>query len=246
MARVDRADIMDRFRNEFVRPAYGDAVVPLGLEHALLEIAGQEEQEGQADAEQYAQAQAQVEDDGEDAENREGIGNHADDAGIEEVFQGIDIVDEERCDSAGFMADEIRCRQFVETLAHGRAQAVGDFLAEDGNQRLFEGVDEAAAGIEGKVENACRQQGIGAERAADQAVDDVLQDEGRRDAHGDGRDDGCDEDHQEQAVLFQGLPENITHGGHLPGHAAGHRDSGRPDRMHIELRAWRRCWSRPR
>ena len=237
---------MDRFRNEFVRPAYGNAVVPLGLEHALLEIAGQEEQEGQADAEQYAQAQAQVEDDGEDAENRKGIGNHADDAGIEEVFQGIDVVDENRRDGAGFMADEVRRRQFVETLAHGRAQAVGDFLAEDGDQRLLEGIDEAAAGIEGKVENACRQQGIGAERAADQAVDDVLQDEGRRDAHGDGRDDGCDEDHQEQAVLFQGLPENITHGGHLPGHAAGHRDSGRPDRMHIELRAWRRCWSRPR
>lgn len=55
---------------------------------------------------------------------------------------------------------------------------MGDFLAEDGDQRLLEGIDEAAAGIEGKVEDACRQQGIGAERAADQAVDDVLQDEG--------------------------------------------------------------------
>lgn len=119
LARVNRADIMDRFRNEFVRPAYGDAVVPLGLEHALLEIAGQDKQEGQADTEQYAQAQTQVEDDDEDAENREGIGNHADDAGIEEVFQGIDVVDEERCDSAGFMADEVRRRQFVEALAHG-------------------------------------------------------------------------------------------------------------------------------
>jgi hypothetical protein len=42
LARVDRADIADRFRDELVRPAHGDAVVPLGLEHALLEVAGQE------------------------------------------------------------------------------------------------------------------------------------------------------------------------------------------------------------
>jgi hypothetical protein len=89
---------------------------------------------------------------------------------------------------------------------------VSDFLAEDGDQCLFEGIDEAAAGIEGEIEDARCQQGVGRKRAADQAVDDVLQDEGRRDAHGDGCDDGCDKDCEEQAVLFQGLPKDVTHG----------------------------------
>lgn len=60
-----------------------------------------------------------MEDDGEDTENREGIGNHADDAGIEEVFQGIDVVDEKRCDGTGFMADKVGGRQVIETMAHG-------------------------------------------------------------------------------------------------------------------------------
>lgn len=192
---MDRADIADRFRNELVRPADGNAVVPLGLEHALLEIAGQEKEQGQADTEQDAQARAQVEDDGEDAENGEGIGNHADDAGIEEVLQRVDVVDEERRDGAGFVTDEIRCRQVAEALAHGRTQTMGNLLAKDGNQCFLQGVDEAAAGIEGEIEEACRQQGIGAERAADQAVDDVLQDEGRRDAHGDRGGNGQYQDH---------------------------------------------------
>lgn len=83
---MNRADIADCFRDELIRPADGNAVVPLGLEHAFLEIAGQEKEQGQADTEKDSQARAQVEDDGKDAENREGIGNHADDAGIEEVF----------------------------------------------------------------------------------------------------------------------------------------------------------------
>lgn len=65
---MDRADIADRFRNELVRPADGDTIIPLGLEHALLEIASQEKEQGQADTEQDAQARAQMEDDGEDAE----------------------------------------------------------------------------------------------------------------------------------------------------------------------------------
>lgn len=78
---------------------------------------------------------------------------------------------------------------------------MGDFLAEDGNQRFLEGIDEAAAGIEGKVDSAGYEQWIGTERAADQTVNDVLQDEGRRDAYGDGRDDSQYEDEQEQAVL---------------------------------------------
>jgi hypothetical protein len=60
-----------------------------------------------------------VEDDGEDAENGEGVGNHADDAGVKEVLQGIDVVDKERCDGTGFMADEVRRRQLAEALAHG-------------------------------------------------------------------------------------------------------------------------------
>lgn len=192
---MDRADIADCFRNELVRPADGDTIIPLGLEHALLEIASQEKEQGQADTEQDAQTRAQVEDDGEDAENGEGIGNHADDAGIEEILQRVDVVDEERRDGAGFVADEIRCRQVAEALAHGRTQAVRDFLTEDGNQCFLQGVDEAAAGIEGEIEEACRQQGIGAERAADQAVDDVLQDEGRRDAHGDRDGNGQYQDH---------------------------------------------------
>lgn len=35
---------------------------------------------------------------------------------------------------------------------------MGDFLAEDGNQRFLEGIDEAAAGIEGKVDSAGYEQ----------------------------------------------------------------------------------------
>ena len=98
-----------------------------------------------------------MEDDDEDAEDGQDVGNHADDAGVEQIFQGIDVVDEEGRDGARFVADKIRCRQDVETAAHGRAQAVGDLLAEDGDQRFFQGVDEAAAGVYGKIDDACRQ-----------------------------------------------------------------------------------------
>ena len=98
-----------------------------------------------------------MEDDDEDAEDGQDVGNHADDAGVKEVFQGIDVVDEEGRNGSRFMADEIRSRQDAEPLAHGRAQAVGNLLAEDGNQRFFQGVDEAAAGVYGKIDDACRQ-----------------------------------------------------------------------------------------
>lgn len=76
-----------------------------------------------------------------------------------------------------------------------------DFLAEYGNQRFFEGIDETTSGIEGEIEYTGCHQGVGAESAADKAVNDILQDERRCNAHGDGCDDSQDEDQQEQAVL---------------------------------------------
>lgn len=91
---MDRADIVNRFWYEFICPADSDAVVPLGLEHAFLEVAGQEKEQGKADTDQCAQPRAQMEYDGEDTENREYVGNHTDHAGIKEVFQRIDVIDE--------------------------------------------------------------------------------------------------------------------------------------------------------
>ena len=149
---MDGADVVNRLRNQGARLCDGCAVVELGLAHAPLEVARQQEEQWQSDDEQDAESAADLADDGEDGQDCAGVGNHADDAGVEQALERIDIVDEARGKRAGLVLHEEISGQARKPLAHGGAQAVRDLLPEDGDAGLFQRIDEATGRTEREVE----------------------------------------------------------------------------------------------
>lgn len=191
--KADGADGMHGFRNNFIGSGHGFPVLHLGRQHAFLESPGEEEEKWQGDEEEQEKSPAQEEYGDEDGNNFQCVGGHADDAGVEEVFYGVHVIDKEGSHGASFVGGVVGCGKAGEFIRHHGADMVGHFLAEYGDIGFLRRIGEARQGGEAEVQKTQEEQSPCGGAAGGEAVDGLLENQGRQDAQYQGHQDDCQE-----------------------------------------------------
>ena len=149
---MDGADIVHGGGHEGRGPAHGLPVGNLGAKHIFLYIPCEEKQRRQQAQQHQAEAKVFPAQHDKNADDLAQVGKHADDTGAEQVFHRVHVAYKPGDQLSGLPGGQRAGGQAGELCHHTAAQAVGDFLAEDGEQALPGGFQQPRQGQQAEIQ----------------------------------------------------------------------------------------------